>query len=208
MSLSLSARLLSLSLTLFAGSGSVTGVVVDSSGRPVPRALVQVVTKDGAPAPAIFTEADGSFRLANAPEGCRLHVSLTGFQSASADCRADAPVKLTLGIAPIAEHILVSATRTEAPASQVASAVTVFDAEEIERKQEPLLSDLLRGAPGTTVVRTGAPGAVTSLFVRAGESNYTKVLLDGIPLNEPGGSFNLSNITTENLERVEFIRGA
>jgi vitamin B12 transporter len=206
--LSLSARLFSLSLTLFAGAGSVTGVVVDSSGRPVPRALVQVVTKDGAPAPTIFTEADGSFRLANAPEGCRLQVSLTGFQSASADCRADAPVKLTLGIAPIAEHIMVSATRTAAPASQVASAVTIFDAEEIERKQEPQLADLLRGAPATTVVRTGGLGTVTSLFVRAGESNYTKVLLDGIPLNEPGGAFNLSNVTTENLERVEFVRGA
>ena len=95
-------------------------------------------------------------------------------------------MKLTLGVAPIAEHIVVSATRTEAPAGQVASAVTVFDAAEIERKQEPPLADLLRGAPGTTVVRSGAPGAVTSLFVRAGESNYTKVLLDGIPLNEPG----------------------
>jgi vitamin B12 transporter len=44
--------------------------------------------------------------------------------------------------------------------------------------------------------------------VRGGESNYTKVLLDGIPLNEPGGAFNLSNVTTENLERVELVRGA
>jgi vitamin B12 transporter len=209
--LSLPARLflsLSLSLALVADSGSVTGVVVDSSGRPVPRARVQIVTKDGAPAPAIFTDSDGSFRFAAAPDGCRLRASLTGFQAASGECRTDAPVTLTLGVAPIAENIVVSATRTDAPAGQVASAVTVFAADEIERKQQPLLADLLRGAPGTTVVRTGAPGAVTSLFVRAGESNYTKVLLDGIPLNEPGGAFNLSNITTENLDRVEFVRGA
>jgi vitamin B12 transporter len=210
--LAVSARLflsLSLSLTtLSAASGSVTGVVVDSSGRPVPRAIVKIVTRDGASAATIFTEVDGSFSLSTAPDGCRLQASLPGFQPASGDCRTDAPVTLTLGVAPIAEQIVVSATRTDAPAGQVASAVTVFDAEEIERKQEPLLSDLLRDAPGTTVVRTGAPGAVTSLFVRAGESNYTKVLLDGIPLNEPGGAFNLSNITTENLERVEFVRGA
>lgn len=209
MFLSVPARLfLSLSLTLSAGSGPVTGVVVDSSGRPVPRALVQVVTKDGAPAPAIFTESDGSFRLATAPDGCRLRASLTGFKTATADCRVDAPVTLTLGVAPVAESIVVSATRTEAPAGQVATSVTVFDAEEIARRQEPPLADLLRSAPGTTVVRAGAPGTVTSLFVRAGESNYTKVLLDGIPMNEPGGAFNLSNITTENLERVEFVRGA
>ena len=209
MALSLSARLfLSFSLTLFSGSGSVTGIVIDPSGRPVPRAVVKVLTRDGALAASIFTEADGTFTAASAPDGCRLQASLPGFQSADADCQTGTRVKLTLGVAPIAENIVVSATRTEAPAGQVASAVTVFDAAEIDRKQEPLLADLLRGAPGTTVVRSGAPGAVTSLFVRAGESNYTKVLLDGIPLNEPGGAFNLSNITTGSLERVEFVRGA
>ena len=209
MFLSLTARLLlSLSLSFSAGSGPVTGVVVDSSGRPVPRAVVRVMTRDGAQAASIFTEADGTFTVSSAPDGCRLQASLSGFQPATGECRTDAPVKLTLGIAPVAEHIVVSATRTEAPAGQVATSVTVFDADEIARRQEPPLADLLRSAPGTTVVRTGGPGTVTSLFVRAGESNYTKVLLDGIPLNEPGGAFNLSNITTENLERVEFLRGA
>jgi vitamin B12 transporter len=205
----LSARLfLSLSLATLSSSGAITGVVVDTTGRPIPRALIQVVTRDGAPAATIFTDADGSFHVETAPDGCRVRASLTGFQPATSDCRTDAPLRLTLGIAPIAEDIVVSATRTDAPAGQVASAVTVFDADEIERKQQPQLADLLRSAPGATVVRVGAPGSVTSLFVRAGESNYTKVLLDGIPLNEPGGAFNLSNVTTENLARVEFVRGA
>lgn len=199
---------ISAGLFLLLSISSVSGVVVDSSGRAVPRAVVKVLTREGATAATIFTEADGTFSLSTAPDGCRLQASLPGFQPASGDCRTDAPVKLTLGVAPIAEHIVVSATRTDAPAGQVASAVTVFDAAEIERKQEPPLADLLRGAPGTAIVRSGAPGGVTSLFVRAGESNYTKVLLDGIPLNEPGGAFNLSNITTENLDRVEFVRGA
>ena len=58
------------------------------------------------------------------------------------------------------------------------------------------------------VIRTGGAGGVTSLFVRGGESNYNKVLLDGIPLNEPGGTFNFSNLTTDNLERIEIVRGA
>jgi outer membrane cobalamin receptor len=58
------------------------------------------------------------------------------------------------------------------------------------------------------VVETGALGGVTSLFVRGGESSYNKVLLDGIPLNEPGGTFNFSNVTSEGLERVEIVRGA
>jgi outer membrane cobalamin receptor len=68
--------------------------------------------------------------------------------------------------------------------------------------------DLLRSAPGAVVVANGSRGGVASLFVRGGESNYTKVLLDGIPLNEPGGTFDFGNVTTENLQRVEMVRGA
>ena len=49
---------------------------------------------------------------------------------------------------------------------------------------------------------------MTSLFLRGGESNYTKVLLDGIPLNEPGGTFDFGGVSTENLERIELVRGA
>lgn len=211
---SLSALFVSLSLSLVPSSSppqnpdAVAGVVVDASGRPIPRAAISVIARDGRTTAVVFADGEGAFRIAGAPDGCRVHAALAGFQPAAADCRTDAPITLTLAVAGVAENIVVSATRTDAPSGQVASAVTVFDAAEIERRQAPPLADLLRSAPGTTVVRVGAPGAVTSLFVRAGESNYTKVLVDGIPLNEPGGAFNLSNVTTENLDRVEFVRGA
>ena len=185
----------------------LTGTVTDQSGRPVPRATVQVVAADGTPAASTFTDADGAFRIEHAPDGCRVQASLTGFVTATQACSAGA-MTFALSVAPVAEHVIVSATRTEAPAGQVGSASTVFDAAEIARRQEPMVSDLLRDAPGASVVGTGAPGGVTSLFVRGGESNYTKVLLDGVPLNDPGGAFDFSNITSANLDRVEFVRGA
>jgi outer membrane cobalamin receptor len=162
----------------------------------------------GSTSASTFSASDGTFRVdADALSGCTAEASLEGFTTATADC-ASGQVRLTLDIAPVAEHIVVSATRTDAPASQVATSATVFDRADLERRQFPMLGDLLRAAPGTTVVATGAPGGVTSLFVRGGESNYTKVLLDGVPLNEPGGAFNLNDVTTENLERVEFVPGA
>jgi vitamin B12 transporter len=194
------------SLSAVSSAATLTGVVVDSVGQPLPRAHVRVTS--GGTTSATFTGVDGTFRIdADAGTDCTVEASLEGFASASRAC-SDTPLSLTLDVAPVAEHIIVSATRTEAPASQIASDVTVFDREDLERLQHPLLGDLLRAAPGTTVVGTGAPGDVTTLFVRGGESNYTKVLLDGVPLNEPGGTFNLNNITTENVERVEFVPGA
>jgi outer membrane cobalamin receptor len=200
--------LLSLSLALATGADAVTGVVTDDSGRAVPRAHVRLVVDDTAAAESTFTDADGTFRLPAVAGRCQVEASLEGFTTATAPCRGDEPLRLTLTVAPVAEHVIVSATRTDAPASQVAASVTVFDADDLEQRQMPLLGDLLRTAPGATVVRSGAPGGVTSLFVRGGESNYTKVLLDGIPLNEPGGTFDLNDVSTENLERVEFVRGA
>jgi len=191
----------------FPDPASLTGLVVDASGRPVPRALVQVVS-GGDVSSTTLTESDGSFRIAAAPAACEVQVSLPGFSRAVTACDAGAPMRVTLRVAPVAEAIVVSSTRTEAPAGQAAAATTVFDAADLERRQQPLLADILRDAPGVTVVPAGAPGGVTSLFVRGGESNYTKVLLDGVPLNEPGGAFNLSNLTSENLDRVELVRGA
>jgi len=193
-------RCLSLSLSLLVpGPAPITGVVVDQSGRPLPRAEVRLVSPASTQGGSTFTDIDGSFRLTPvaAATDCRVEASLSGFRAASSECRTDAPVRLTLAVAPVQETVVVSATRTDAPSGQLASGVTVFDAADIERRQSPQLADLLRDAPGTTVVRGGGIGNITSLFVRGGESNYNKVLLDGIPLNEPGGAFNLSNVTTE-----------
>jgi vitamin B12 transporter len=69
------------------------------------------------------------------------------------------------------------------------------------------VADALRAIPGTAVVQSGSFGAQTSIFIRGGESDYTKVLLNGVPLNQPGGAFDFAGLTTDNLERVEVLRG-
>lgn len=192
------------------GSGTVSGVVTDQNGLPLPRAEVRVLDPAGAETSHTFADETGRFRLTtpSAASGtCRVAASLTGFQPATVPCESST-LRLVLNVAPIHETVVVTATKTEAPASQVGASVTAFTAEDLERRQLPLVADLLRSSPGAMMIRTGAPGAVTSLFVRGGESNYNKVLLDGIPLNEPGGTFNFSNVTTEGLERVEIVRGA
>jgi outer membrane cobalamin receptor len=191
-----------------ASAADLTGQVVDSTGRVLPRAYVRVLSENGATVASVFTDENGRFSVtADLPTPCRLEASLTGFQTSTTPC-AQGAERIALALAPVSETVIVSATRTEAPTSQVGASATVFTASDLERLQEPLLADLLVSTPGAMMIRNGGPGTVTSLFVRGGESNYNKVLLDGVPLNEPGGTFYFNNITTENLDRVEIVRGA
>lgn len=189
-----------------------TGLVVDQNGRPLPRAHVRVVSTESASersASELFADDRGQFDLP-AAAGCRIEASMSGFQPASVPCPQPSATTLTitLQVAPIEETVIVTATRTEAPIGQTGVSATTFSGEEIQRRQVPLVSELLRSVPGASVLQTGGPGGVTGLFVRGGESNYNTVLLDGIPLNEPGGTFNFNNLTTDNIERVEVVRGA
>lgn len=206
---------ISIAALLFFISGSralaaeIRGVVVDQEARPIPRVLVTATDAGGLELARTFTDIDGRFTLeTDAAGGCFLEVRLIGFNPAQTDCGAAQPLRVVLAIAPLEEVILVSATRGDVPVGQTASSATIFTADDLDRRQRPFLADLLRTSAGTAVVGTGAPGGVTSLFVRGGESTHTKVLLDGIPLNEPGGTFDFSNVTTSHLARVEIVRGA
>jgi len=192
-------------------SADVSGIVVDQSGRAVPRAYVRALDDAGVESAGSFADEAGRFELKTNAANCRVEASLTGFEPATIPCASAAPgqpARLVLKVAPIQETTIVTATRTDAPTSQAGASATVFTAEDLARRQIPLVADLLMATPGSMLVRNGGPGAVTSLFVRGGESDYNKVLLDGVPLNEPGGTFYLSNLTTENLERIEIVRGA
>jgi vitamin B12 transporter len=186
---------------------TLSGRVTDSSGRPLPRAYVRLLGADSTSTTAAFTDSEGRFRIDSASTACTVEVSLTGFTTSTVPCSSQ-PLDVALDLAPVREHVVVSATRSAMPAGELGNSVTAFDSAALERRQFPLLADVLLGSPGVAVERTGARGGVTSLYVRGGESNYNKVLLDGIPLNEPGGTFNFNNITSEHLERVEIVRGA
>src|SRR5437762_3746326 len=197
---------------MFGGAASaagreIAGSVVDQSGRALPRAYVRAIDASSKEIAGAFADESGKFHLTVSVDDCSVSATLTGFVPATVAC-SEQPLRLTLAVAPIQETVVVTATRTEAPAGQVGASVTTFTADDLERRRVPLVADLLRATPGVQVIRTGAPGGVTSLFVRGGESSYNKVLLDGIPLNEPGGTFNFSSLTTDNLDRLEIVRGA
>ena len=69
------------------------------------------------------------------------------------------------------------------------------------------VSDALQLVPGATLAQNGSYGSVSSLFLRGGESRYTKVLIDGVAVNQAGGYFDFSHLTTDNIDRIEVVRG-
>ncbi len=116
-----------------------------------------------------------------------------------------------IGLAPEGpvelEQVVVTATKTEVPLKDVAATVTVITKEEIEARQATEVPDLLREVPGLNVTRQGSRGGITTVFPRGGNSNFNLVLIDGIKVNDAGGFYDFSDLSTDNIERIEIVRG-
>ena len=112
------------------------------------------------------------------------------------------------GGGPVPE-IVVSATRIESTLATSPDSITVVTREEIENLQARTVADVLETVPGVSVSRSGQPGAQTSVFMRGANSGQTLVLVDGVRVNNAfGGRFDFANLTVDNVERIEVVRGA
>ena len=88
------------------------------------------------------------------------------------------------------------------------ASVSVIDVEDMNDKQIERIADALRGVPGLSVVQTGTPGQLTSVFLRGLPSQDMQVLLNGIPINQGlAGQFDFANLATDNIGRIEVARG-
>lgn len=94
--------------------------------------------------------------------------------------------------------------------TQAIQAVTL-DASDIELRASANAVDMLRGLPGLDLIQPGGPGGVTELFIRGAESNFALVTIDGVRVNDitnsRGGSFDLSSLNPDDIERVEILKG-
>src|SRR5438876_7674598 len=95
--------------------------------------------------------------------------------------------------------VVVTATRIPTPARDLPVAVTVISGAQLRERDIRTVADALRTVPGADVVATNAYGSQTSLFLRGGESDYVKVLIDGVPQNAPGGGYDLADLLTANV---------
>jgi len=155
------------------------------------------------------TSAGGTATLPQQEKGhCQVRVRAAGFAEEFADAAAQAELKIVLRLATASETVVVSGTRNLVRGDEAGVAVDTLSGAQLNTMRPTAAADAVRFLPGAIVNAAGQRGGLTSLFVRGGESRYNKVIVDGVTINEPGGTFDFSTLPLDQMDRMEFVRGA
>ena len=109
------------------------------------------------------------------------------------------------------DDIVVTASGIAQSRDEVGQAITVIDAETIERRQTTDVVDMLATTPGVRFSRTGSTGSVAGISIRGAETTQTLVLIDGVKINDPSGigdGYDFGHLLTGNISRIEVLRGS
>lgn len=108
------------------------------------------------------------------------------------------------------QELVVTATRTEQSVKEVPSAVQIISKKDLERKESKTLKDALKNAVGVSI-HNDFQGR-SNVSIRGSESRHVLILVDGKRMSGEIGynsanANDLDRIMTENVEKVEIIRG-
>ncbi len=190
-------------------AGSVHGVVTDPLGAVVAEARVDLLQGDKKA--TTTTDRQGAYQFSAVPPGhYTLRAQSPGFAPQQSEviyvgAGSAATVDLVLEIGTVAQQIVVSATGTRTPESRIGASISVLAADQLAGHLDVL--EPLRQVAGVQLEQSGERGTATSLFMRGGNSNANKILLDGIPLNDIGGVVNFGTLATTAVDQVEVLRG-
>jgi vitamin B12 transporter len=193
---------------------SISGTLVDASGGAVSDVEVTATTEGQAGAPVVSTNSkvDGRYALAVPAGRYRVRFVRSPFVTLEqvVDLRPgeSRTVNLRLSLERLSAKVVVTAEAEPSPVQQTPASVSVITREEIAQRQSVFLPEILLYTPGVAIGRTGPEGGATSIFLNGGNSNATKVLVDGTTVNEPGNAVDFSNFTLDNVDKIEVVRGA
>ncbi len=188
----------------------VRGVVTDALGKPVPAARVQLIQGKNSVAAGV-SGIDGSYEIRSAVGG--RFVLLTSaakfYPGIGQDFYGGASDEVTQNVVletgSVHQQVTVTATGMPMPIEQASSAVTLIPDAYLATTIGVV--DALRQSPGVDVVQLGQMGGATSLFVRGGNSDANKVLIDGIPAEDVGGRFDFGTVSSSGVTGMEIYRG-
>src|SRR5271165_2798132 len=192
----------------------LSGTVTDPSGATVGgvRVAARLESDRGSNISTATSSSDGSYNLSLPSGRYRIQFSSDSFGpkevllSLQANESRTLPVRMELAV--LSANVLVTSQTEPIPMQQSAAPSSAITRQEIDQRQSVFIADALIYSPGVTIARTGINGGTASLFLDGGNSNFTKVLVDGSAINPPGGAVDFSLLTTDNIDKIEIVRGA
>lgn len=188
----------------------VQGRVTDPLGAAIPNATVTLIAKGKVVATTI-SQSDGSYQISSNSAG-RFYVIVASdtfkqitSQSFYAGALQAHEQDVVLELAAVHQQVVVSATGMPTAQAQLSSAVSMIQRQSF--RNQAFLVDALRQSPGVFVVQEGMYGGLTSLFIRGGTSTSNRVVLDGTPIEDIGGTFDYGNFLTTGTSEFEVYRG-
>jgi len=109
-------------------------------------------------------------------------------------------------------EVVITATRFPKKVSETGKVITIISSQDIQRSNGKDLSQILNDEAGLLI--NGAysnPGKDKSVYLRGAKTDYTVILLNGIPVSDPsgtGGAFDIRMFPVEQIERIEILKGA
>jgi iron complex outermembrane receptor protein/vitamin B12 transporter len=199
------------SLISFASeNGVVRGTITDPLGAVVAGADVELLHNQQAVASS-KTDGQGNYTLESPTAGrYQIRTGAASFHTTVSEPvyiskSSEARVNVTLSPGTLAEEITVTATGTPTPEAQIGYSVTVLSDASYSHVLEA--QDPLRLVPGVQFTQSGQQGSTTSLFIRGGSSDASKVLIDGLPASFVGGFTEFGTLSTVGIEQMEVLRG-
>ena len=191
------------------------GTLLDSSGAGV--GGVQVTARLNNDPQAQLWKAtsttDGAYSLKLPPGTYRVVFQRTSFITREFDLDLTTPaapriLDLHLELEPLSSSVVVTAQAQPQQIQQTTAPVDLITRQDMDARFSINLTDALQYSAGIAIGRTGPEGGSASIFLNGGNSDFTKVLVDGTPVNEPGNAVDFSNFTLDNVDKVEVVRGA
>lgn len=192
----------------------LSGKLADLSGYGIGNVKItsQLENNSNARIWSAISSDDGAYLLAVPPGRYHIHFQHASFvpHDVVLDLTAaeNRTLDLRLQIESLSENVVVTANTQPTELAHTPAPVDLIGTQEIQQRQAVSLPDLLSTQTGISLARTGTIGGFTTIFVDGGNSSFTKVLIDGTPVNLPGGDLIYTNLTLDNVDKVELVHGA
>ncbi|MFZ0908516.1 MAG: TonB-dependent receptor [Candidatus Acidiferrales bacterium] len=196
---------------------TLTGNLTDPSGAAIPNVTINAIKyeepqKNKNVAAKTQSDAAGHFSLTLAPGRYRTVVSAPSFarteEIVTLVAGESRELNAKLALEKLAASVVVTAAAEPTLGTDSSAPVDVVTKDDIAQLDAMWLAPVIASESGAALSRLGPEGGVTTYFLDGGDSNFTKFLVDGIPMNEPGGAIELENYSLQSVDKIEIVHGA